>query len=82
MVRTSSGAVRPRVEGFLREAYENAGARVLAASFGERTVWKEMSYANWMPPLHDRDSHAAQNFAAIFDEMQGLLAALPADAAA
>ena len=82
MVRTSSGAVRPRVEGFLREAYETAGARVLAASFGERTVWKEMSYANWVPPLHDRDSHAAQNFAAIFDEMQDLLAALPADAAA
>lgn len=82
MVRTSSGAVRPRVEGFLREAYESAGARVLAASFGERTVWKEMSYANWVPPLHDRDSHAAQNFAAIFDEMLALLAALPAEAAA
>lgn len=82
MVRTSSGAVRPRVEGFLREAYESAGARVLAASFGERTVWKEMSYASWVPPLHDRDSHAAQNFAAIFDEMLALLAALPAEAAA
>ena len=82
MVRTSSGAVRPRVEGFLREAYESAGARVLAASFGERTVWKEMSYANWVPPLHDRDSHAAQNFAAIFDEMLALLAALAAEAAA
>jgi len=82
MVRTSAGAVRPRVEGFLREAYERAGARVLGASFGERTVWKEMSYAHWVPPLHDRESHAAQNFAAIFDEMLGLLAALPADAAA
>jgi hypothetical protein len=41
-----------------------------------------MSYAHWVPPLHDRDSHAAQNFAAIFDEMLGLLGALPADAAA
>jgi len=82
MVRTSAGAIRPRVEGFLREAYEKAGVRVLAASFGERTVWKEMNYAHWVPPLHDRDSHAAQNFAAIFDELLGLLAELPADAAA
>lgn len=82
MVRTSAGAVRPRVEGFLREAYENAGARVLTASFGERTVWKEMNYAHWVPPLHDRDSHAAQNFAAIFDEMLALLAGAAADAAA
>lgn len=79
MVRTSSGAVRPRVEAFLREAYESAGIRVLGASFGERTVWKEMNYAGWVPPLHERDSHAAQNFAAVFDELMELLAEVPAD---
>lgn len=82
MVRTASGAVRPRVEGFLREAYLRAGARVLATGFAERTVWKEMGYAAWVPPLHDRDGAAAQNFAAIFDEMLALLAALPAAAPA
>ena len=74
MVRTSASAVRPRVESFVREAYENAGAQVLAASFGDRTVWREMSYAKWVPVLHDRDSHAAQNVAAIFDELMALLA--------
>jgi chromosome partitioning protein len=75
MVRTSAGAVRPRVEGFLREAYAQAGAQVLAASFGDRTVWKEMSYAGWVPVLHERDGNAATNFAAIFDELMGVLAA-------
>lgn len=74
LVRTSASAVRPRVESFVREAYENAGAQVLAASFGDRTVWREMSYAKWVPVLHDRDSHAAQNVAAIFDELMALLA--------
>lgn len=75
MVRTSSGAVRPRVEAFLREAYLGEGAHVLTAAFGERTVWKEMSYAGWVPPLHDRGGNAAENFAAIFDELMSLLAA-------
>lgn len=74
MVRTSSGAVRPRVEGFLRDAYAQAGAHVCTASFGERTVWKEMSYAGWVPHLHERGGNAAENFAAIFDELMGLLA--------
>lgn len=74
MVRTSAGAVRPRVEAFLREAYAQAGAHVLAASFGERTVWKEMGYAGWVPPLHERGGNAAENFAAIFDELMALAA--------
>lgn len=78
MVRTSSGAVRPRVEAFLREAYLAEGAHVLTAAFGERTVWKEMNYAGWVPPLHDRGGNAAENFAAIFDELMSLLAAATA----
>jgi len=75
MVRTSAGAVRPRVEAFLREAYGREGAHVLTAAFGERTVWKEMNYAGWVPPLHERGGNAAENFAAIFDELMALLAA-------
>jgi len=75
MVRTSAGAVRPRVEAFLREAYAQAGAHVLTAAFGERTVWKEMNYAGWVPPLHERGGNAAENFAAVFDELMALLAA-------
>ncbi len=74
LVRTSSGAVRPRVEAFLRDAYGQGGAHVLAAAFGERTVWKEMNYAGWVPPLHERDGNAAANFSAIFDELLALLA--------
>jgi len=77
MVRTSSGAVRPRVEAFLRGAYLGEGAHVLTAAFGERTVWKEMSYAGWVPPLHARGGNAAENFAAIFEELMALLAAAP-----
>lgn len=82
MVRTSASAVRPRVEAFLREAYQAAGAHVLAASFGDRTIWREMGYARWVPVLHDRDSHAAQNVAAIFDELMALLARAEAPAGA
>jgi len=78
MVRTSAGAVRPRVEAFLRESYAQAGAHVLAAAFGERTVWKEMNYAGWVPPLHERDGNAAANFAAVFEEMMALIAAAAA----
>jgi chromosome partitioning protein len=79
MVRTSSGAVRPRVEAFLRDAYAQAGAHVLAAAFGERTVWKEMNYAGWVPPLHEREGNAAANFSAIFDELLALLATAAAE---
>jgi chromosome partitioning protein len=82
MVRTSAGAVRPRVEGFLRDAYTQAGAHVLTATFGERTVWKEMNYAGWVPPLHERGGNAAENFAAVFDELMALLAAAEGAAAA
>jgi chromosome partitioning protein len=82
MVRTASGAVRPRVEAFLREAYRKEGAHVLTAAFGDRTVWKEMSYAGWVPPLHERGGNAAENFAAIFDELMALLEQAPADTAA
>jgi chromosome partitioning protein len=82
MVRTSASAVRPRVESFVRDAYEDAGAAVLVASFGDRTVWREMSYAKWVPVLHDRESHAAQNVAAIFDELMALLARVETPAAA
>jgi chromosome partitioning protein len=73
MVRTSSGAARPRVEGFLREQYEKQGARVMKAAFGDRAAWKEMSYSAHVPHLHDRGSSAAQNFVGIFDEMVELV---------
>jgi chromosome partitioning protein len=82
MVRTSAGAVRPRVENFLREAYASAGAHVLGPSFGDRTVWKEMSYAGWVPVLHEREGNAAANFSAIFDALMDLLAARAAPAVA
>ena len=73
MVRTSSGAARPRVEGFLRDQYEKQGARVMKAAFGDRAAWKEMSYSAHVPHLHDRNSSAAQNFVGVFDEMMEMI---------
>jgi len=73
LIRTSSGATRPRVEAFLREQYRQNGAYVLTASFGDRAAWKEMSYSTHIPHLHDRASTAAKNFIAVFDEMMGLI---------
>ena len=74
LARTSSGAVRPRVEAFLREQYQRVGAHVLIAAFGDRAVWKEMTYSAHIPHLHDRGSNAAKNFIAVFDEMMSLMA--------
>ena len=73
LARTSSGAVRPRVESFLREQYRRVGAHVLATAFGDRAAWKEMTYSAHIPHLHDRDSNAAKNFIAVFDEMMALI---------
>jgi len=73
LARTSSGAIRPRVESFLREQYIRVGAHVLAAAFGDRAAWKEMTYSAHIPHLHDRDSNAAKNFIAVFDEMMALI---------
>jgi chromosome partitioning protein len=78
LVRTSASAVRPRVEAFLRAAYTEAGVFVLPVGFGERTVWKEMNYAGWVPSLHERDGHPAGNFAAIFEALLALPAAAEA----
>jgi len=69
LTRTSAGAIRPRVEGFLREQYSVNGATVLRAAFGDRAAWKEMTYSAHVPHVHDRNSNAAQNFIAVFDEM-------------
>ena len=41
LARTSAGAVRPRVEAFLRDQYKRVGAHVLRAAFGDRAAWKE-----------------------------------------
>ena len=83
LARTSAGALRPRVEGFLREQYTRVGAYVLATSFGDRAAWKEMTYSAHIPHLHDRDSNAARNFIAVFEEMMELLrSAVPAVSAA
>lgn len=73
LTRTTAGAVRPRVEGFIRTQYERVGAHVLAAAFGDRAAWKEMTYSFSVPHLHDRGSNAASNFIAVFEEMLGLL---------
>ena len=73
LARTSAGAVRPRVEAFLREQYERVGAHVLTSSFGDRAVWKEMTYSAHIPHLHDRQSNAAQNFISVFEEMMSLI---------
>ena len=71
------------VEGFLREQYTRVGAYVLATSFGDRAAWKEMTYSAHIPHLHDRDSNAARNFIAVFEEMMELLhSAVPAVSAA
>ena len=75
LVRTSAGAVRPRVEAFIREQYTRANARVMTSTFGDRAAWKEMTYSSYIPHLHDRQSTAAANFIAVFDEMMGLLTA-------
>jgi len=75
LARTSAGATRPRVENFLREQYTRVGAHVLTAAFGDRAVWKEMTYSAHIPHLHDRDSNAAKNFIALFDEMMSLITA-------
>ena len=73
LARTSSGAIRPRVESFLREQYRRVGAHVLATAFGDRAAWKEMTYSAHIPHLHDRDLNAAKNFIAVFDEMMALI---------
>ena len=75
LARTSSGATRPRVENFLREQYTRVGAHVLSSAFGDRAVWKEMTYTAHIPHLHDRNSNGAKNFIAVFDEMMSLITA-------
>ena len=42
-----------------------------------------MTYSAHIPHLHDRDSNAAKNFIAVFEEMMGLIqSTVPAVAAA
>jgi chromosome partitioning protein len=82
LARTSAGAVRPRVEAFLRDQYKRVGAHVLRAAFGDRAAWKEMTYSAHVPHLHDRESNAAQNFIAVFDEMMALMRTEPSAVAA
>jgi chromosome partitioning protein len=82
IVRTSAGAVRPRVEAFLREQYTRVGAYVMATPFGDRAVWKEMTYSAHIPHLHDRGSNASANFIAVFDEMMALMKSAAPEASA
>jgi chromosome partitioning protein len=82
IVRTSAGALRPRVEAFVRQQYTGIGAHVLGTSFGDRAVWKEMTYSAHIPHLHDRGSNAATNFIAVFDEMMALMRAAQPQASA
>jgi chromosome partitioning protein len=82
LARTSAGALRPRVESFLREQYKRVGAHVMATAFGDRAAWKEMTYSAHIPHLHDRDSNAAKNFISVFEEMMELIRSAPAAVAA
>lgn len=82
LTRTSAGALRPRVEAFLRKQYVNVGAYVLTTAFGDRAAWKEMTYSAHIPHLHDRESNAARNFIAVFEEMMVLMESQSAAAAA
>ncbi|HJU15526.1 MAG TPA: ParA family protein [Stellaceae bacterium] len=82
LARTSAGAVRPRVENFLREQYRRIGAHVLATAFGDRAAWKEMTYSAHIPHLHGRESNAAKNFISIFEEMMTLIQSATATVAA
>jgi chromosome partitioning protein len=82
LARTSAGALRPRVESFLREQYKRVGANVLATAFGDRAAWKEMTYNAHIPHLHDRGSNAAKNFISVFEEMMTLIQSVTAEAAA
>jgi chromosome partitioning protein len=82
LARTSAGALRPRVEGFVREQYKSVGAHVLATAFGDRAAWKEMTYSAHIPHLHDRGSNAAKNFISVFDEMMALIESATAAVAA
>ncbi len=75
MTRTSSGAVRPRVEDHIRGQYAKAGVAVMRSAFGDRAAWKEMTYSGFIPNLHDRESNAALNFISIFDEMMEMICA-------
>ena len=47
----------------------------MTSTFGDRAAWKEMTYSTHIPHLHDRQSSAAGNFIAVFDEMMNLLSA-------
>jgi len=47
----------------------------MTSAFGDRAVWKEMTYSAHIPHLHDRGSNAAKNFIAVFDEMMELITA-------
>jgi chromosome partitioning protein len=77
LARTGAGALRPRVESFLREQYRRVGAHVLTTAFGDRAAWKEMTYSAHIPHLHDRDSNAAKNFISVFEEMMALIRSAP-----
>jgi chromosome partitioning protein len=81
LTRTSAGALRPRVEAFLRKQYKSVGAHVLTTAFGDRAAWKEMTYSAHIPHLHDRESNAARNFIAVFEEMMALMNSQSAAAA-
>jgi chromosome partitioning protein len=82
LARTSAGALRPRVQSFLREQYKRVGANVLATAFGDRAAWKEMTYNAHIPHLHDRGSNAAKNFISVFEEMMTLIQSVTTEAAA
>ena len=73
LARTSAGAVRPRVESFLRAQYNRVGVHVLTTAFGDRAAWKEMTYSSHIPHLHDRECNAARNFISVFEEMMALI---------
>lgn len=77
----TSPALRTRAQDHARRQYEKLAIPVLKAEFMERTAFKEMTFTGVTPNLDDRDSNAARNVIAFFEEIQALLPAAAEKAA-
>jgi chromosome partitioning protein len=71
----TSPALRTRAQEHARRQYDKLGIPVLRNEFMERTAFKEMTFTGSAPNVDDRDSNAARNVIAIFEEILALLPA-------
>lgn len=69
----TSPALRTRAQEHARKQYEKVGVKVLVNEFMERVAFKEMTFNGAAPNIQDRDSNAAKNVIAMFDEIVRLL---------